>query len=772
MDLLRYAENILKEKNLEITEESLKIVINNLKKRINKRYHAVGIGIDGTLENMEETDDGILEVIYKLLNKHIPIVLITGRGESGLKKFFASISNRLIREKGLNKELIKNIIAVTNDGEILFYTSKMENNGKDNQTSIKLLDKSKLLVEEKDLDEVKKIREHIASFFDNGMLNVYFKDSKCESLSKDLVSFRMVVEDEKYLEKVQQFIEYFINSEKTRNPNSKVVYTTGKFKHKSIFQISVGSKGEALKIVERFLGIPENSMLRIGDQGNRLGSDFSMLDCEQGYSVDVCSQSIDNCYPICDEDGNILKGIEATKYILSHEKILPTVCLKKPDKERYTRQLALSEKSINLGKKEIINKYNNIINEVFDISEGFENVFDKKSGAITFDDWQWELIDDNNELKQLFSHKINGGYRYILNTDTSKLLRGSDTYYYFLANKVEKVPDTRLIMAWFMNYMEFFKEARSIMQNYRIKDIQNDLKLILGLLDNMRNVALINLNASIISEYPESKSILLSLDTYMKDDGIKEWFNICNNIYEQMESICFNKKRRDNYPHEIYAVLDKIIEKYPKIVSRIIAKNDPELNKRCFRTYREIDNFIENFITMNLTIEKLKAENAKFLDREINFSGMIYGGIELPLLARSILAKHQCDVDTSAILIKKNGYNQLHSDVFFDDLIRQDMKIVSSRDYSQGFNVVSDDNVLTGVTLQAAMELLFSKDIYINNLAVVRYPSINRIEHMFAKDRGAIDTSKFTTYIKGLIFPSPYSKIKPRRELFRRIGNI
>lgn len=32
MDLLRYAENILKEKNLEITEESLKIVINNLKK--------------------------------------------------------------------------------------------------------------------------------------------------------------------------------------------------------------------------------------------------------------------------------------------------------------------------------------------------------------------------------------------------------------------------------------------------------------------------------------------------------------------------------------------------------------------------------------------------------------------------------------------------------------------------------------------------------------------------------------------------------------------
>lgn len=443
------------------------------------------------------------------------------------------------------------------------------------------------------------------------------------------------------------------------------------------------------------------------------------------------------------------------------------MCLKKPDKERYTRQLALSERGINFGKKAIINKYNNIINEVFDISNGFEDIFDKKSGAIVFDDWQWELIDDKNELKQLFSQKKDNGFRYILDTDTSKLLRGSDTYYYFLANKVEKAPDTKLIMAWYMNYMEFFKEAYSIMKDYRIKNLPDDLKLMLGLLDNMRNVALINLNASIISEYPESKSILLSFDTYMKNDEIKGWFDICNCIYDQMENMCFSKEKTDNYSAQISEILNKMMEKYPKIVSKVISKEDLELNKRCFRTYREIDNFMENFITMNLTIGKLEAENKNFLDKEVNFSGMVYGGLELPLLARNILLKQQCDVDTSAILIKKSGYNQLHSDDFFEDLIKQDLSIVGSRKYGQGFNVVSDDNVLTGATLQAALELLFSSNIYVNNLAVVRYPSINRIEHMFAKDRGAIDTTKFTTYIKGLIFPSPYSKIKPRRELFR-----
>ena len=41
---------------------------------------------------------------------------------------------------------------------------------------------------------------------------------------------------------------------------------------------------------------------------------------------------------------------------------------------------------------------------------------------------------------------------------------------------------------------------------------------------------------------------------------------------------------------------------------------------------------------------------------------------------------------------------------------------------------------------------------------------------MFSNNRGAIDTSKFTTYIKGLIFPSPYSKIKNGEEYTDELG--
>ena len=81
MDLLKSAENILKEKKINVTDENVKKVIEQLEKKRTKRYSAVCLGIDGTLEDSNELSDEMLTIFYDLLNKHIPIVLITGRGE-------------------------------------------------------------------------------------------------------------------------------------------------------------------------------------------------------------------------------------------------------------------------------------------------------------------------------------------------------------------------------------------------------------------------------------------------------------------------------------------------------------------------------------------------------------------------------------------------------------------------------------------------------------------------------------------------------------------
>lgn len=69
-----------------------------------------------------------------------------------------------------------------------------------------------------------------------------------------------------------------------------------------------------------------------------------MLNCDQGFSVDRCSKDINGCYPVCDKDGRVLKGVEATEYLLNTLHIFPTVCLRKPDKNKYENQLAIVEK--------------------------------------------------------------------------------------------------------------------------------------------------------------------------------------------------------------------------------------------------------------------------------------------------------------------------------------------------------------------------------------------------------------------------------------------
>ena len=47
--------------------------------------------------------------------------------------------------------------------------------------------------------------------------------------------------------------------------------------------------------------------------------------------------------------------------------------------------------------------------------------------------------------------------------------------------------------------------------------------------------------------------------------------------------------------------------------------------------------------------------------------------------------------------------------------------------------------------------------IYVNNICIVRYPSINRINQMFLDNPSAVDYNLFFNYIYGLCFSSQYS---------------
>ena len=68
-------------------------LLNNYKKALQQKYNAVCFDIDGTLteNNSTKIDSRVLPILANMLKKHIPVVFITGRGETGLNDLLSDI---------------------------------------------------------------------------------------------------------------------------------------------------------------------------------------------------------------------------------------------------------------------------------------------------------------------------------------------------------------------------------------------------------------------------------------------------------------------------------------------------------------------------------------------------------------------------------------------------------------------------------------------------------------------------------------------------------
>ncbi len=737
MDLSNYAKLVMQLKGIDNAD--LQKVEMNVKQAFAKKYNAICLDIDGTLVENQEITDELLQCLYNILKKHVPIIFITGRGESGLKQFTNDFILSIKEKYGDSFNLFKDIMGISNDGTFLFYSSGNFEKG--------FLDKCDCLVEPKSLDKLTALAEKLEKneVIDKKIINY----SYCNSYNDVLASIRIDITD-KTLPQIKEYL--------TKVKDADINMSIGEYEKRKILQLSLTDKGKAVENTENFLGIPKNSILRIADQGEENGNDFNMLDCLQGFSVNTVSKNIDGCIPIFDEKGIQLKNVSATEYILKHLNIFPTICLEKPNRKKYIIQLAEAERLIAYERRPFINQYNQIFSENFSNAYTFEDVFDAKSGAIVFKDWEWNIIPDSNELKRLFSQSVENKFRYILDTDDGKIMRGADTYYYFLANKCknEKVTQEH-INEWISNNFKFFKDVKQVLDSYKITD-SNDKKLLLGVLDNLRNVNLMMLNACILKNF-QNDNIIMSFDKYLDDFEINSWYNIENETCDLITNICLNKNLdMDECVGKSKEILMKFFPLFKDTILDIVSRNDSDLNQKCFRSYREIDNFIENYITMDYATKKMLLENPNIDDKSVNFIGIAYGGLELPFIAKKILSE-KGSINTS--VMKLSGkYKDRHSENSFEKSEEASIQIIGKNNFENANNIVADDNVLTGKTLQIALNLLFSNNVDVANIIAIRYPSINRVEQMFMKGHGAIDTTKFFSYIKGLMFPSPYSKIK------------
>lgn len=720
-------------------------LVNNYKKSLQQKYNAVCFDIDGTLteNNSTKIDSRVLPILANMLKKHIPVVFITGRGETGLNDLLSDIIYDLKNKYGVTEKQLLKMYALTNDGARIFMTS---------DGSEKLFNISEYISSKEDIIKLEELNKKIIALLNSSTLNEHCKVTySIDSKTNAIINIRVMILNDS-LEFNNEIIR-IINSLIRDSQNSNLNLTIGKHNGKQVLQIGTATKNKAIQIAERMIGIPQNSMLRIGDCGDQFGNDYSMLNCPQGFSVEKTSGAIDRCFPVI-ENGKIITGVNGTLSLLKKVKLLPTICLEHAVQGEYARAYAKVEKKMTQGKNNKIIYFNNFINNKFQTVDGITSLFDSSSGSIKIPMYEWITIPDNNPLKQLWLTYNDSSLCYSMYDNENILLRGSGIYYYFLSQRIhdentrEDITTKEMIYEWLNNNMEFFSKSLIAINNTSDINDLNNTKMILGLIDNIRNYLLILLNQQIVSNNIE-KNVMANLETLAKDSLMYKLYNNLISTENLMKNISFNENYKIN-SIDVENLIKNMILITNEFRLKFNKQPDKENYSKDFRAYREIDNFAENFITCYLTLQK----DSNIFNKGI--CGVCYGGLELPIIMKSIDDRIN---DVSILKFNKNvtGYAKKQSlELRFFDISKTGGIEIFGIDKQKEY-IILDDNLLTGKTMQLAITTFYDIGINVDKIVAVRYPGVNRISQMFMPNHGAVDYRHFFNFIEGLYFSSPYS---------------
>lgn len=720
------------------------ILFENYLKSLEQKYNAVCFDIDGTLttRDTKSIDDRAIDLIIDLLERKIPVVFITGRGETGLEDLKRDIYLRIKTSKSITDSDMKRMYVLTNDGARLFYSNVI--------SPEEFLGENVYITTEEELNQLLIVDQMIKEIKNKLDGNDYFNITYSKDLkTNQILNVRMVfnTHNDGIINSIFDNIDkYIIN-----NGLNSIHLTRGVYKNNFVIQIGTATKDKAIEKTEKIIGVPQNSMIRIGDCGDPRGNDYAMLNCNQGYSVDKISGSYDSCFPIFDDYGNILKGVEATLQLVKNAKILPTVSLEKADKDTYRCNLAKVESNIVSGRQALLKKYNNLISSNFNNCNGIDDLFDKESGSIIVPMYEMELL-QNSPLKEFWLSLENESLMYSLRDNNNYLLRGSKTYYYFISNRIsinrKDITSKEDVINWYKNNEKFLNDSINAILSTENLNNQVNKKLLLGVLDNCRNILLVLINHYLVSNYFDKNILLdISLD---EENYNNKLYNTIMEIERLMSRICFENQYFVDKEKTI-----EIINNTRKVLlnnmTQELERADEKDYSKNYRAYREIDNFAENYIAVSLYKEK--CDNNKFA----NACGLSYGGIELPILAK-IVDQNRIE---KLLILKFNKEVSGYKNKQLLDLRKFNIKdfngLINSEIFENSNVDLFDDNTLTGKTLQIAINALYDCNINVNNICIVRYPSINRIDQMFLDNPSAVDYNLFFNYIYGLCFSSPYS---------------
>lgn len=698
--LVKYCNRVLELKNRNGKEDERKC-FEALEMGFNRIYNVVCFDIDGTICEKGSTDpsDKIIVTLSRLVEKRIVTVFITGRGRTSSKEILEKLKIKIKdTKKDINDRYFNRWYCITHNGVYLLHSS----NGLFLNCEDFIADENKRKIAEEMHEIAINKKTQIEEIFNDPAVNIQKEPASVRLMSEKKVNQKKVTNGLRNLIKLPKEVNVLIG-----------IYGKG-----NIFELSTTTKNDAIRNAEKFLGIPRISMIRIGDQGQYGGNDFEMLKQQNGFSVGDFSKNISGCFPVLDSNFNLISGPSATARILDIVRTSTALSLKKVNHETFPSKLMNIEKYSTFRSTALLRKYSVLLSSWLDIDNPLFNInpytfllelFDGRSGAIKFRDWEWGLLDDDSIVKRVFNHKTNRDlgrtFIYALNTDTGVILRGPYNYYYGILdfNRMKNWAEKQ-VNKWLEFLRVVIKELRTEInkpEGFEYTTLANR-KFILGVLDNLRNMVIVNLNFRLVHlEVLNSVDFkIISMDSI--DSKTTALLDLSLKISEHYYKALFEGSQ----PFDLNDLL-KIVEDVE--IQTSVLKNESRIkkgDKSPLNGDREIDFFVENLIAVDLAFNKFSETYSSFNKAIINIYSLLSGGIEMSILAKVLGDRMGLNVIPKFIYLPGN-YQNRHGDLEKD--FPNDFKTKSS--IADDFNIIADDNILTGKTLQIGLDYLLSRGL-------------------------------------------------------------
>lgn len=427
------------------------------------------------------------------------------------------------------------------------------------------------------------------------------------------------------------------------------------------------------------------------------------------------------------------------------------------DSNRYTDKFTKFSHLMDKKEKQYFQKKDKLFKKNFNVLSGLNDIYEWYTGAVYFKDFEWNELRDS-ELKKVISSEENGIYKYILFLDDGVIIRGADIYYYFLTYLSRFKPTVKEdIIKWYQNVKSFLESILLALKNYEIKD-NYDIRLLLGVIDNVRNIILLLYNCELLLS--NEKANFLISDNYFDETFTK--YNVMIEKYqENINRCCFIRPLDISIIKDVYSLINDGIIIFDKTIKKVIDSNSEYIFNKGFNRLRENDNYFENYYTCEYVFNRMNGMD------DINIIGLMYGALELPFIVKNNkLSKSNI---TIALLNQEEGnyfIKQQNSNKHVNDKLCIKGKI--SKDTT---TYIIDDNLMSGVTAQNAIDLLENNNfIRVKGVIGIRRPSLYRISQLKYYNN-YLNIDLYNKKIYGLLTKSSYTRIRDNTNYGDRFSN-